>query len=351
MTMKLNPLVSMLLLAAVAIPAVATESTAALNRPAMISAKAPTVALLAAARAGKRVLAAGERGVIVYSDDGGRSWQQAKTPTNASLTAMQFVGDKQGWAVGHMGIVLHTEDGGLTWNKQLDGIEAAQRTLAAAQSGADARAIGDAERLVADGADKPFFDICFTDEHTGFIVGAYNLIFRTEDAGKTWTPWQSHLAAANPRALHLYGIRAQGDALYIAGEQGLLLRSDDRGEHFQALKSPYAGSWFGLVAGHDGSVLAYGLRGNAYYSADRGRSWKQAATESAASISAATQLQDGRIALVNQAGNVLLSADGGRSFTRLPGKPGLPLTAVTESPDGLLLASLRGVAAVPLAAK
>jgi photosystem II stability/assembly factor-like uncharacterized protein len=264
---------------------------------------------------------------------------------------MRFVGDKQGWAVGHMGIVLHSEDGGQTWSKQLDGIDAARRTLEIAKAGTDARAVGDAERLVADGADKPFFDICFLDDHTGFIVGAYNLIFRTEDAGKTWTPWLSHLAAANPRALHLYGIRAQGDSLYIAGEQGLLLRSDDRGEHFQALKSPYAGSWFGLVAGRDGSVLAYGLRGNAYYSADRGHTWQQAATEGTASISAATVLADGRIALVNQAGNILLSADNGRSFTRLPGKPGLPLTAVAESPDGLLLASLRGVAAVPLAPK
>lgn len=339
-----------LLLLSAAGPALAAESIAALDRPAMISAKAPQAALLAATHAGKRLLAAGERGVIIYSDDGGHSWLQAKTPTSASLTAMRFVGDKLGWAVGHMGIVLHSEDGGQTWVKQLDGVEAARRSLEAARAGGDERAIRDAERLVADGPDKPFFDICFVDERTGFIVGAYGLMFRTEDGGKTWTPWQSRVAAANPRALHLYGMRAQGDALFVAGEQGLLLRSDDRGEHFQALKSPYAGSWFGLLAGRDGDLLVYGLRGNAYYSADRGRSWKQAASEGTATISAAVQMQDGRIALVNQAGSVLLSGDGGRSFSRLPGKPGLPLTAVTESGDGLLLASLRGVAAVQLPA-
>jgi photosystem II stability/assembly factor-like uncharacterized protein len=333
------------------VAAVAAETVAALDRTAMMSARAPKVALLAAARADGRLFAAGERGVIVYSDDGGKNWQQAKTPTNASLTAVQFIDGKRGWAVGHMGIVLHTEDGGLTWSKQLDGIAAAQRALEAAKAGGDERALRDAERLVADGPDKPFFDVRFLDERTGFIVGAYNLIFRTEDGGKTWTSWQSHLAAVNPRALHLYALRAQGDALFIAGEQGLLLRSDDRGEHFTALKSSYAGTWFGLLASRDGGLLAYGLRGNAYYSADRGRTWKQATTNSSITLSAAVQLHDGRIALINQAGNVLVSGDDGHSFTLQPGRPGLPLTAAVEAGDGLLVASLRGVATIPLAAK
>jgi photosystem II stability/assembly factor-like uncharacterized protein len=115
--------------AAVALPAGAVEApapAAALHRPALQSQKSPRMAILAVAQAGKRTLAAGERGIILYSDNGGQSWRQAKTPTSASLTAMRFANDKLGWAIGHMGIVLHTADGGETWVKQLDGVAAAR---------------------------------------------------------------------------------------------------------------------------------------------------------------------------------------------------------------------------------
>jgi len=259
---------------------------------------------------------------------------------------MRFATDTLGWAVGHMGIVLQTADGGLTWDKLLDGAQAAQLALAAAQKSGDARALQDAERLVADGADKPFFDICVLDERTLFIVGAYNMAFRSDDGGRTWTPWQDHVE--NPKALHLYAIHAVGETLFIAGEQGLLLRSDDKGQNFAAIESPYKGSWFGLVGGRQGGLLAYGLRGNAYVTTDLGKHWQQAASGTPVSISAGTELADGRIVLVSQAGEVLVSADHGLNFTRLPQKIGLPLAAVAQGPDGLIVGSLRGVLTMPL---
>lgn len=339
-------------LLAAAFPARSADApppAAALERPALESAKAAKVAILTVARAGKRIVAAGERGIVIISDNGGRDWRQAKTPTSASLTALQFVDDRLGWAVGHMGVVLHTADGGATWHKQFDGVQAARLTLAAAQKSGNARAIQDAERLVADGADKPFFDLCFIDARTGFIVGAYNLVFRTDDGGRTWVPWQDNVGNSNPKGLHLYGIRAVGGAFFIAGEQGLLLRSDDRGQSFAALASPYQGSWFGLVGGRDGSLLAYGLRGNAYVTTDQGKTWRQVATGTPVSISAGTALADGRVALVSQAGEILVGAiDGAGGFARLPDRLGLPLAAVTEGPEGLVLGSLRGVGSVAL---
>jgi len=321
---------------------------AALERTSLQSPKAPRMAILTVARAGKRMLAAGERGIVLYSDDAGRNWTQAQTPTSASLTAMRFANDQQGWAVGHMGIVLHTADGGRTWVKQLDGIEAARLTLDAARKSGDERAIRDAERLVQDGADKPFFDICLTDDHTLFIVGAYNLALRSDNGGKTWTGWQKHIA--NPRALHLYAMRAVGSSLFIAGEQGLLLRSSDGGQNFAAINTPYKGSWFGMVAERNGGLLAYGLRGNVYLTKDLGKTWKQSNSATPVSISAGTELVDGRIVLVSQAGEVLVSADKGLTFNPLPEKTGLPLAAVADGIDGLVLGSLRGVRTLPLPA-
>ena len=70
-----------------------------------------------------RMVAVGERGHILYTDDEKcEVWLQADVPVSLNLTAVCFPTDEKGWAVGHDGIVLHTKDRGKTWEKQLDGI-------------------------------------------------------------------------------------------------------------------------------------------------------------------------------------------------------------------------------------
>lgn len=346
---KLTPLLAAGLFAM--LPAAAWPAMpAALQQPAMQSPKSLNAAMLAVTRAGKRLVAVGERGIILLSDDGGNSWQQAQAPVGTSLTGVQFVNDKTGWAIGHLGVVLHTSDGGKTWVKQLDGIQAADLTLQAAKQAAAGnpgqdKAITDAERLVADGPDKPFLDLYFENEQTGYVVGAYNLIFKTADGGKSWQPWQAHVA--NPKGFHLYGIRAAGQTLYLVGEQGLLLRSTDQGESFVALESPYKGTYFGMVAAKSGELVVFGLRGNAFRSEDQGNTWQKIDTGMQASIAAGIELDNGSLVLISQGGDVLVSRDKGRSFTPQKGVP-LPLTAVVQVTDkNLVVAGLRGVKLLP----
>ena len=78
---------------------------AALVQPALVTPKALQGAMLAVGAAGTRLVAAGERGIVLYSDDAGKSWRQAAVPVSVSLTALQFVDGKNGWAVGHQGVV------------------------------------------------------------------------------------------------------------------------------------------------------------------------------------------------------------------------------------------------------
>lgn len=337
------------LFAAATVPAASAEPAASvevLNRPAMQTVRAGKMAMLDVVRAGERLVAGGEAGVVLLSDDGGKSWRQAKVPVSVSITALQFVDAKVGYATAHMGVVLKTTDGGETWTKLLDGIAAAQLVLqhaearqAAGDPGAE-RALRDAQLLVDDGPDKPFLNLYFQTADTGYVLGAYNLIFRTTDGGKTWQPWQDRVA--NPRGFHLYGMARSGDALFIAGEQGLLLRATD-GETFTPLATPYKGSWFGIVAATDGALVAYGLRGNAWRSTDQGETWSRIDTGVPVAISAGRLLADGRLALVAQSGAVLLSADGGARFEALSGLPPLPLSGLAQAPDGqLVAASLAG---------
>lgn len=323
-----------------------------LKTPAAASALAPRALINGLAQAGERIVGVGQRGHIVYSDNGGRTWIQAMVPVSSDLTAVHFPSAKLGWAVGHDGVVLHSRDGGASWVLQLDGAAAARAMQAHfARGGADARLQDEARRMVEQGPDKPFLDVWFEDGQRGFVVGAFNLILRTEDGGRSWQPWQDRID--NPRGFHLNAIRPAGDALYIVGEQGLVLRKARSGpgsERFAAVATPYQGSYFGVV-GNAGAVLVYGLRGNAYRSTDQGASWSKVDTGVRTGLTAAALLGDGRLALVSQAGQVLLSADNGASFRPTPAKPGPASAVLGGGKDNLVIGGAGGLRMQPLAAQ
>jgi photosystem II stability/assembly factor-like uncharacterized protein len=331
-----------LLLGGAAIAALAAPARAmlpaVLQRPALSTPLGPRSAMLALARAGKRLVAAGERGIVLVSDDEGRHWTQARVPVQASLTALRFADERQGWAAGHLGVLLGTTDGGSTWSLQLDGVQAAQRVLEASTDEALRKS---AQRLVDDGPDKPFF---YLDVQAGrrMAVGAYGQAFESRDGGTTWAPFAQRLP--NPKRLHLYGVRMAGERIVIVGEQGLLMRSNDRGASFEALASPYKGSYFGLLAAKSGTLLAYGLRGNAFRSVDAGSTWTAATTGVPVSISAGIERPDGALLLLAQNGDLLVSHDDGQRFERRPAAPPFPAAALAATEDNaLVLAGLRGV--------
>src|SRR5258706_1771055 len=80
----------------------------ALQRPALSVSQPQRAVLLAAAPAGARVVAVGERGVIALSDDGGATWRQAACSVTVTLTMVRFADDRHGVVVGHGGTVLTT---------------------------------------------------------------------------------------------------------------------------------------------------------------------------------------------------------------------------------------------------
>lgn len=319
-----------------------------LSEPARISARALGNATLAVARAGQRLVAVGERGTALWSDDGGHHWQQAQVPVQVTLTALRFLDARTGWAVGHLGVILRSDDGGQHWHKQFDGVQAAHLAGEQAAHLDDEVQRRRARHFAEDGPDKPFLDVDFADVRHGVAVGAFGMAFATEDGGQHWQPLMSRLP--NPRSLHLYGVRFLARSLVVVGEQGLILRSEDGGGHFEPVTSPYKGSLFGVLVTRSGALVAYGLRGHALRSIDQGRSWDELSTGTSTSLSAATELEDGSLLLLGQTGELLRSADDGRSFTRaLPAAGPLPVAGLASADSHTLaLASLRGMRRQPL---
>lgn len=319
-----------------------------LDLPAKPSALAKQSPLLDLAQAGKRLVAVGQRGHILYSDDDGQRWQQAAVPVSSDLTAVAFPSPEQGWAVGGDGVVLHSADGGASWQKQLDGRQIGElvRAYYAEKAKAEpdneqwAALVEEGQRLIEEGADKPLLDVWFADDRLGYVVGVFNLILRTEDGGQHWTPMQDR--TDNPDGLHLNAITRAGEDLYLAGEQGLLRKWDQATQRFVALPSPYEGSYFGLI-GRPGELLVYGLRGHVYRSTDGGANWVQLASKLPISISAAVQDAGGHFRLFTQTGHMLL-VDGDRPLQLVAEAEPSPVAGALLTPEGALaLVGNRGV--------
>ncbi len=314
-----------------------------IDRPALMSNRATQSLLLSVARAGTRLVAAGERGVVLFSDDNGRSWHQARVPVSVTLTSVHFVDQHNGWITGHSGILLHSVDGGETWLKTLDGKQVANIVLNAElanSASAGYEHLAEAKRLVEDGPDKPLLSVYFLSQQSGFVSGAYGLLLRTSDGGKTWFPWHQHLA--DLRARHLTHITQVNGELYIVGEQGLAYMSSDGGNTFKSLKSPYHGTFFGVAAQSAETVIIYGLRGNAFLVGHMGEGWKKLATPAPVTYSASARLSSGKTIIASQTGD-LLSSDGVASLVLLRESIHSTTADLVEASDGALIVVGRGL--------
>lgn len=288
------------------------------------SQKAVSTLLLDIAHAGKRLVAVGDRGHILYSDDNGGSWTQAKVPTRQLLTAVYFADDKHGWAVGHDALILGTNDGGQTWTRQYENRE----------------------------GEVPLLDVWFEDAQHGFATGAYGALLETTDGGKNWEDVADHLE--NEDGAHLNAITAiPGSGVFIVGEMGGMFRSLDMGETWERVESPYQGSFFGVVSGGEpGVVIAFGLRGNMFRSTDFGESWQaiellDEGHPIESGLADGNLLPDGRIVVVGHGGTVLSSEDNGQSFKLFSRPDRRSLSGVVANPDGnLVLVGQSGVRVV-----
>lgn len=222
-----------------------------------------------------------------------------------------------------------------------------KREAATAADAAKAAAlVGEAERFAAQGAENLFLDVGFENESTGYLVGAFGLIFRTTDGGANWQPMLH--ATDNAKALHLYAVRAVAGEVYIVGEQGLLLKLDRAAGRFRAIELPYKGTLFG-VTGNARAVVVHGLRGNQLRSSDGGGSWQTVDTGLQVGLTGSAVDADGRIAIVSQAGHVLVSKDDGASFK--PAKVDKPLPGAAlaiAGPSSVVVGGPRGLAQLAL---
>lgn len=292
----------------------ATVPVSTRPRPAEIMPRAAQALVMGVADTGEHLIAVGDHGEILASNDG-RNWAQLDVPVRSPLTAVSFADAQNGWVVGHDAAILHTGDGGKTWNLQNFQPE----------------------------LENPFLSVLALSKDKAIAVGAYGLIYQTTDGGGTWTPLDSPVI--KDAGLHLYSIRKLGNgSLFVAGEQGLLLISGDGGKTWSKLKSPYEGTFFGAVPVGDKGALVCGLRGNAFISRDvRGGKWDKIATTAPTSLFGCEKLDDKTVAMVGLNGIIQLVDIGSGAARNLKSPGDTPYSDVVPFKGGLVLVGESGI--------
>ncbi|MBA5688911.1 WD40/YVTN/BNR-like repeat-containing protein [Rugamonas apoptosis] len=364
---------------ALAAPLLAHAGIDRLDNPAYLAPKASGAMMVDVVRAGNRVVAVGEHGIILYSDTNGKTWRQAAVPVSVTLTAVYFPMPKKGWAVGHDGVILRSEDGGGHWTKQFDGNTANALVLAAARKrerdardakhartasseeagGQPVTALQNAERALEDaqagakfGPSRPLFDVWFKDESEGIAVGSFGQLFHTADGGRTWALWGERIA--NPDGLHLNAISATAKGtLLIAGEAGKVFRSADGGASWTTLDTGYAGQLYGVLGIDEGggreTLIAFGFGGNVFRLTGGSSSWRRVSVEEKKPVVSGRMLADGRIALLTYDGRILLGDERGQSFRPATRDAGMSVAAFTLIDNGaFIVAGEKGIRIVSM---
>jgi photosystem II stability/assembly factor-like uncharacterized protein len=314
------------------------------------------VALVAVTRAGRRMIAVGEHGVIVYSDDSGGTWSQANVPVDVTLTCVQFASPNLGWAAGNFGVILNTQDAGKTWRLQLNGIQANQLTLTAAQepalqsSGLPGApfAMKRANAFIEGGPNKPFLCLLVISPQKVLVCGSFKLTMLTIDGGDSWQDWSLHIL---DRLSHnLYDAQIIDSKMFIVGEAGLVFCSTDGGGSFQQATSPADVTLFGLVGTKDNNVIVFGVAGSCYRSTSGGNSWVTINLPTSDNLTAGRLLDSGDILIASETGVIFRSKDNGETFAPLSGMPMVTIFDLEQAPNGdLILVGASGAISIPAA--
>lgn len=246
---------------------------------------------------------------------GPQAWSRLET---SDVHALTFVAnDPQRLLFGHHGGLRASDDGGRTWRDLVSGSDA----MAVSAVGPDSVVIAGHEVLATstDGGRTLAAlrtDLPGTDIH-GFARDPANPahmwaalatggLFETTDGGSTWTQ------VSQDNTLNLVSVR-RGDATeLLAVDASGLIKSSDGGRSWSSLPTPPTFPMTALAARDGGDVLYAGSTTGLYRSADGGRTWSSSAF--GGSVFALAALGD-TVALVTKETEFFRSDDAGLTFS------------------------------------
>ncbi len=284
----------------------------------------------------KRVIAVGQSGVMLISDDRGQTWRQQPTPfVNFDLAACLFSSAERGTVVGENGLIAQTSDAGQSWTLRESGVEStlsdlhfidASRGVAVGREGAILTTLdGGQSWLRATGAppDAILTSVLMADANT-VIAAGWRIVLGSSDGGRSWSVMD--LGPEIPEEgviLSEVGSDPAGN-IYLSGSTPaphFALKSGDEGTTWESIPMPAAGNT-ALRFLADGSGISLRSQQDLHTSADGGQSWTasslQGQTEQQRynfAITAAALAPDGLALAVGINRTIIRSTNGGRDWS------------------------------------
>jgi photosystem II stability/assembly factor-like uncharacterized protein len=238
--------------------------------------------LLAASFAvGLRVIAAGEHGVTVVSNDAGATWAPLGDRLPQTFTRIRAVSASLVFAVGPNGTLARSSDGGRSWA---------------------ALGVSTSEDVI---------DVSFADAFIGYAVDAAGTVLRTENGGVSWQILNTGYSATPQAVLAL-----DAETVLLIGGRGVL-RTTDGGDTFSRVRARIvAAARLFNVDRAGGRVFAYGSK-NIVASSDRGRTWKKVLRPRKALLASLDFVSARTGFVLGQDGQLFKTRNGGRRWADL----------------------------------
>jgi photosystem II stability/assembly factor-like uncharacterized protein len=225
------------------------------------------------------------------------SWARQRAGTMAWLHSVFFLDQNRGWAVGSKGTLLQTLDGGTTWKSR----------------GASTQ---DVVR-----------DIFFVDEQIGWLVvevNAYQLkskedprayLMKTIDGGQQWR--RIEIKGFDVDAILVRAVFTRSGRGCVFGEAGSIYRTRDAGETWTRLQSPTRKLLLGGMFVDDDRGWLVGAGATIIQTSDGGDTWYQSTlpqVEKTVRFNAASFVDNRRGWAVGSNGSVYNTSNGGRTW-------------------------------------
>ncbi len=175
----------------------------------------------------------GTKGTILQTENGGKTWQLNKWG-NFNFNAIYMISPAKGFIASDSGIILKTENSGKDW------------------------------QIVNTGDDSvTYLSIAFN-QNTGIITGTNGKILYSGNYGETWTTRTINEAKQKKKISSLNTVFfADKNEVWIAGNEGLILKSTDKGltwsqnkfKEYNFYSMVFLNKHEGYIAGESGTII------------------------------------------------------------------------------------------------
>lgn len=236
----------------------------------------------------------GSNGLVLSSDDGGRTWNGSGIDNGIkdTLNHVSFLTPQNGWLVS-IGKIHYTSSGGKTWNVQ--------------------------HQLRAAGGRPPgILDLHFVNTTEGWAVGGTNqkgisTILHTQNGGSQWEK------VNNPSEKHLWGVYfVDTEHGWLVGQSGELLHTKDGGKQWVRQITNVEQPLFAVHFVDRMKGWVVGTKGLILHTSDGGNTWKQQQNQIKQSLRDVVFQNENIGWAVGEEGLILSTSDGGTTWNKYP---------------------------------